>query len=76
MLNKLSQMSVFTPKTFTDWNNIEVSNTLSFFYVAFLALVVFASMVIFTSFVRSKPDGRKTVLGNTNTAILFLYKIV
>ena len=71
MLDKLSQMSVFTSKTFTDWNNIEVSNTLSFFYIAFLAIVVFASMVVFASFVRSKPDGRKTVLGNTKTAMFF-----
>ena len=65
-------MSVFTTKTFTDWNNIEVPDTLAFIYIAFLVLVVFFSMVVYTNFVKSKPDGRKTVLGNTNNAMFLL----
>ena len=43
---------------------IQVPDTVYGAYIFFLIVVVTLSSVVFTRFVGSKPDGRKTVIGN------------
>ena len=50
-------------KSLEDVMRFPVPDFIFFFYIFLLILVAAASCVIFTSFVRSKPDGRKTVIG-------------
>ena len=50
-------------KSLEDLMSIPIPDFIFFLYIFLLILVAAASCVIFTSFVRSKPDGRKTVIG-------------
>ena len=53
-----------------DLMSVRVPDIVAFVYLFLLILVISASCVMFTSFVKSKPDGRKTVIGN----VLYLLK--
>ena len=44
--------------------SVRVQDCVAFIYLFLLILVIFSFCVMFTSFVESKPDGRKTVIGN------------
>ena len=47
-----------------DLMSVQVPDIAFFIYIFLLILFVSGSCVVFTSFVESKPDGRKTVIGN------------
>ena len=51
-------------KRWEDLLRVQVPDLFCFAYFSLLLLVVAASGVVFTRFVESKPDGRKTVIGN------------
>ena len=51
-------------KRWEDMMRVQVPDSAFFAYIFFLIVVVTLSCVVFTRFVGSKPDGRKTVIGN------------
>ena len=51
-------------KRWEDMMRVQVPDSAFFAYIFFLIVVVTLSSVVFTRFVGSKPDGRKTVIGN------------
>ena len=44
--------------------NLQLPDLFAILYILVMVLVTLASNLLFISFVQSKPDGRKTVLGN------------
>ena len=51
-------------KRWEDLMSVQVPDVAVLAYICLLLLILAASIVSFTRFVESKPDGRKTVLGN------------
>ena len=45
------------------WSTITFTDLLTAAYLVFLVIFVFGCNYLFTNFVDSKPEGRKTVLG-------------
>ena len=51
---------------------ITIPDNAFFAYICLMVIVVAISIVVFTSFVESKPDGRKTVIGRIENYIYFI----
>ena len=45
------------------WKSLDLSDFLGVMFTVLNVLVIIGSVLLFKDFVRSKPDGRKTVLG-------------
>ena len=56
----------------TDLMRVQIPDIAFFAYICLMVIVVAVSIVVFTSFVGSKPDGRKTVIGNIENNLYFI----
>ena len=52
------------------WKNLQLRDLLAILYSSILILLTLVSNIAFRSFVESKPDGRKTVIGKYSKVIL------
>ena len=51
------------PDYIEHWKTLDSSDLLGIIFIIIIVLVTIGSDLLFKSFIRSKPDGRKTVLG-------------
>ena len=59
----LSCRPTMLTQLFSHWSTITFTDLLTAAYLVFLVIFVFGCNYLFTNFVDSKPEGRKTVLG-------------
>ena len=59
----LSCRPTMLTQLFSHWSTIAFTDLLTAAYLVFLVIFVFGCNYLFTNFVDSKPEGRKTVLG-------------
>ena len=51
-------------RIFTYWRTLKALDWVAIFVLLTITLVTFVNVILFHSFIKSKPAGRKTVLGN------------
>ena len=53
------------------WENLQLLDLLAILHGAILMLLTLVSNIALRSFVESKPDGRKTVIGKYSTLLFY-----